>query len=101
MIIKKVYASFNVIKLFQGKLALELINDFLEFFKMDYTQSVFSHESNLKDALKRDDLKKELGVRGEGNKPVLFHIISALVSGGGITSPNKENLYNIFFMLSF
>lgn len=76
----------------EGKLALELINDFLEFFKMDYTQSVFSHESNLKDALKRDDLKKELGVRGEGNKPVLFHIISALVSGGGITSPNKENL---------
>jgi len=79
----------------EGKLALELINDFLEYFKMDYTTSVFAHESNLKDPSKRDDLQKKLGVRSEGNKPVLFHIINALLSGGGLgagVSSDKENL---------
>jgi len=72
----------------EGKLALELINDFLEFFKMDYTMSVFSHESNLKDAAKRDELLKNLGIKGDNTKPVLFQIINALKSQ---TATNKEN----------
>ena len=69
---------------------------------MDYTTSVFAHESNLKDPSKRDDLQKKLGVRSEGNKPVLFHIINALLSGGGLgagVSSDKENLYNILITL--
>jgi hypothetical protein len=72
----------------EGKIALEIINEFLEFFKMDYTLSVFTHESNLKDTTGRDDLQKRLGVKGDNNKPLLFHIINALVHEG---SPGKEN----------
>ena len=50
--------------------------------------SVFSHESNLKDAAKRDELLKNLGIKGDNTKPVLFQIINALKSQ---TATNKEN----------
>lgn len=73
-----------------GQVALELIMDFLEFFKMDYTSSVFTHESNLKDASKRDDLQRKLGLRSENNKPVLFQLINALTQQ---SSTDKENQY--------
>ena len=76
-------------------MALELILDFLEFFKMDYTMSVFSHESNLKEAAKRDELLKNLGIKGENNKPALFQIINALKNPSAL---NKENQYLFFFL---
>jgi len=76
----------------EGKVALELINDFLEFFKMDYTSSIFTHESNLKDAAKREELQKRLGLKQDANKPVLFQIINSLSGEGSSHSPNKENL---------
>ena len=57
---------------------------------MDYTTSVFSNESNLRDASRRDELQKKLGVKVDDSKPVLFQLISSL-SSGGVT--NKENQY--------
>jgi len=96
MIIMKVrYIIFLVYKYLLGKMALELILDFLEFFKMDYTMSVFSHESNLKEAAKRDELLKNLGIKGENNKPALFQIINALKNPSAL---NKENQYLFFFL---
>lgn len=65
----------------EGKLALEVINDFLEFFRMDYTHSIFASESNLQDAARKDDLLRKLGVKGDTTKPVLFHILNALQRG--------------------
>jgi len=83
--------------LISGQVALELIMDFLEFFKMDYTSSVFTHESNLKDASKRDELQRKLGLRSENNKPVLFQLINALTQQ---SSTDKENQYLLLRFLS-
>jgi len=71
---------------------------------MDYTQSVFGNEANLQNPASRDELQKKLGVKGDANKPVLFHIISALLAGGGsigASAPstgvtiNKENQHSV------
>jgi len=49
---------------------------------MDYTISVFTHESNLKDPALRDELSKKIGLnKSDNNKPLLFSLLSALLSG--------------------
>jgi len=76
----------------EGAVALELIHDFLEFFKMDYTLSVFNHESNLKDPAKKEELAKKLGVtKLDASKPIIFSIINSVLNGEQISPGNKEN----------
>jgi len=77
----------------EGVLGLELIHDFLEFFKMDYTLSVFNHESNLKDPARKEDLAKKLGVtRPDPSKPLIFSIIGSIINGEQFEKLDKENL---------
>ena len=64
---------------------------------MDYTLSVFNHESNLKDPAKKEGLAKKLGItKSDTTKPLLFSIINSVLNGEQLTAPkpteNKENL---------
>jgi len=45
---------------------------------MDYTLSVFSHESNLKDEVKRETIidKLKLGGKPDAKKPILMNILA-------------------------
>ena len=65
-----------------GQVALEVINDFLNAFKMDYTSSIFVHEGNLKDPATRSELAKKLNIADANDRePILFQMIKALTSG--------------------
>ena len=65
-----------------GQIALEVINDFLNAFKMDYTSSIFVHEGNLKDPSPKSELAKKLNLGDYNEKePILFQMIKALTSG--------------------
>ena len=100
MIIKKVYIIIcqipTLTEFLTGQLGLEIIHDFLEFFKLDYTLSVFNHESNLKDP-KREGLAKKLGInKPDTTKPLLFSIINSVLNGEQLSVPksneNRETL---------
>jgi hypothetical protein len=61
--------------------ALQLIKDFFTFYEMDYSNSVFSSESNLKEDVDRRELSRKLGVRESREKPVLLQALEALKQG--------------------
>jgi FOP N terminal dimerisation domain len=72
----------------EGPIALELMHEFMEFYRMDFTCNVFVHEANYKATTER----QALGTRGSpvnklniGNadpaKPLLATIIEKLIGG--------------------
>lgn len=66
-----------------GALAVELITEMLQFYKMDYTLSVFPHEANLKEEVTREKLSKKLPIPNpEKDAPLFFSLIKAFLSGG-------------------
>ena len=62
---------------------MDLINEFLLFFKMDYTQSVFIKETNLAQNISRDKLVKNLALKEniDPDRPVLMHIVTQYLKG--------------------
>lgn len=71
-------------------MALELMHEFMEFYRMDYTSNVFVHEANYKASTERQALSKSLlkpvnrlniGPVDQ-SKPLLATIIEKLISGG-------------------
>ena len=52
----------------------ELIREFLEFYRLDYTLAIFKPETNIKGDLDRDGLAEKAGfANGIGdNKPILI-----------------------------
>ena len=75
----------------EGLLAIELMHEFFEFFRMDYTNNVFVHESNYKEVYARDDVLSKLKLDKQSTKddqPLLMNIIRMLA--GGLVS-SKSN----------
>lgn len=67
----------------EGLIALELMHEFFEFYRMDYTNNVFIHESNYKENFSRDQQRENLGVNeNDDSKPVMMLIQQKLLSGG-------------------
>jgi hypothetical protein len=67
----------------EGLLALELINDFFNYCKMDYTQNLFQNESNLKQPKTKSWAAKQLGIQPSGNESLLVTLVKGLKSGDG------------------
>lgn len=66
----------------EGLIAIELMHEFFEFFRMDYTNNVFVHESNYKESFSRDTMKQKLNIRDETNEePLLVVMIKQLAAG--------------------
>lgn len=75
-----------------GSLAVELITELLQFYKMDYTLSVFPHESNLKEEVTREKVSKKLGVNPDNDKniPLLIQVLKTFFNNGNIQEKNLE-----------
>ena len=66
----------------EGCLAIELMHEFFEFFRMDYTNNVFVHESNYKETFKRDSVKTKLHINDQvGEQPLLILLLKQLLEG--------------------
>jgi len=54
----------------------------LEYFKMDYTLSVFKNEANFKRTINKEAIYNKLNIKPELEKPVLFQMINSPGAGG-------------------
>lgn len=76
---------------------LDLINEFLLFYKMDYTQSVFTKETNLSQNITREKLIKNLALKEniDPQKPILMHIVLQYLKGMmGVFQSNASPVNN-------
>ena len=73
----------------QSSLAAEVIREFMEFYRLDYSLAIFGPEANLKGKTEnRNDLTKRAGLKSaSSDKPLLVQIIEALCSGVGASQP--------------
>jgi hypothetical protein len=77
-------------------LAAEVIREFMEFYRLDYSAAIFGPEANLKGKTEnRNDLSKRSGLKvASAEKPLLVQIIEALCSGvapsGGDKAPSPK-----------
>lgn len=56
-----------------GTLILQLIKEFLQFYGMDYSNSVFSSEGNIREEVKRDKINGVLQIKElDAKKPLLL-----------------------------
>ena len=58
-------------------LVYKLIKEFLKFYELEYTQTIFENESNVKENIKRETLLKELKLedKKDNTKPVLLLLL--------------------------
>ena len=63
-------------------LCAELIRDFFEFYKLDYTLSIYMPEVNLNsnNAMSKDELSRKIGLDGEPQKPLLVQLLEGFMS---------------------
>lgn len=91
---QKIYDNEN------GSLAVEIITEFLQFYKMDYTLNVFPHESNLKEEVTREKLSRKMGINADNDQekgaPLLIYIIKNFLQNlGNNSSQFKKNNFEI------
>jgi FGFR1 oncogene partner len=81
----------KVLETTESALAADLIREYLEFYRLDYTLSIMIPEANLKqEPLERDDLVRRAEVDSANEKePLLIQILKERKSGGR-PKPNIE-----------
>lgn len=62
----------------EGIITLEIILEYLEFFKLDYTAQVLRKEANLNDPIIRDKLAGKIGL--SSNKDSLRPLLMIMVT---------------------
>ena len=67
----------------QATLASEVIREFLEFYRLDYSLAIFGPEANLKGKTEnRSELASKVGLKSAGDKkPLLVQLIESFCSG--------------------
>ncbi|CAD8081751.1 unnamed protein product [Paramecium sonneborni] len=68
----------------EGMKSLELILEYLEFFKFDYTAQVLRKEANLNDPIIKESLARKLGLNSsiDSLRPLLMILVSEFSKGG-------------------
>ena len=81
----------KVLETTESALAADLIREYLEFYRLDYTLSIMIPEANLKqEPLERDDLVRRAEVdRANEKEPLLIQILKERKAGGR-SKPNIE-----------
>ena len=51
-----------------GILLLQLIKELLQFYKMDYSLSIFSSEANIREDISKENLLDKINLKGKENK---------------------------------
>lgn len=68
----------------QSTLGAEIIQEFMEFYRLNYSIAIFGPEANLKSKTPdRKELAQKAGVDASEDKPILLQILDALSLGGG------------------
>mmetsp|Transcript_21198 Transcript_21198/g.23998 ORF Transcript_21198/g.23998 Transcript_21198/m.23998 type:complete len:294 (-) Transcript_21198:179-1060(-) len=66
----------------EAKLAAEMIREFMDYYKMDYSLNVFVPESNLaREGRGKDELAADAGIQHPREEPLLVSMIKAFKSG--------------------
>jgi FGFR1 oncogene partner len=75
----------------QATLAAEVIAEFMEFYRLNYSLAIFGPEANIKGKTEnRGDLAKKVGVTAPTEKPILVAIMEALASGAGLAPSSSQ-----------
>ena len=71
----------KILQTASGVLCAELIRDFLEFYKLDYSLSIFLPESGLKQGGNKEELIKKVGLEtNEVSKPIMMQVLESYLS---------------------
>ena len=96
----------KVMQTASGVVCAELIREFLEFYRLDYSLQIYVPEVNLSGTqpMNKDDLahRSGLGERAEG-KPIMMQLLESFLSGdreaapkGAMGSPEQQNSSSLF-----
>lgn len=82
----------KVLETTESALAADLIREYMEFYRLDYSLSIFIPEANLKqDPQDRNNLVRRADVDKPSDKePLLVQILKQRKSGGGHSAPNVK-----------
>ena len=69
----------------------ELIREFLEFYRLDYTLAIFKPETNIKGDIDRDGLAQRAGFENgiADGKPILLQLLESFMAGERGAAPMK------------
>ncbi len=75
-------------------MCIDIIREFLEFYRMDYTLSTFLPECSLSQEPKsRQEIEKNVGMEPSSTSmPLLMHLINNMKNGGAAKAPANNNL---------
>lgn len=67
----------------QGTLMAELVREFMEFYRLDYSLAIFKPEANLTGDVDKQDLAQRAGLSDltEEGKPLLLQLLEAFCAG--------------------
>ena len=86
----------KIIETVEGEMCIDIIREFLEFYRMDYTLSTFLPECSLSQEPKsRQEIEKNVGLNNcNTSMPLLMHLINHAKNGaaGGGNAPKVNNL---------
>jgi hypothetical protein len=76
----------------EGQLCLDIIREFLEFYRMDYTLSTFLPECSLSNEPRsRPEIENKIGMPpADSSMPLLMHLILSFMKGVRTTLPGEE-----------
>ena len=76
----------------------ELIREFLEFYRLDYTLAIFNPETNLKGKTPdKEALAKKAGINASKDKPILLELLEAIqsVNFSSAKQPKEKEIQKI------
>jgi hypothetical protein len=80
----------------EGKLVAQLIKEYLDFYRMEYTLSVYLPEAALQnqESLSRDELSRRSGVQNTRDTPLLVQMLKQLkLSDSKQAKPEKPAVH--------
>lgn len=78
-----------------GVLCAELVKDFLEFYKLDYTLAIYMPEVNLnqQNSTPKEELARKIGVNEpSAQKPLMAQLLESFLAGGGVPAPSYASV---------
>lgn len=82
----------KIIETVEGEMCIDIIREFLEFYRMDYTLSTFLPECSLSQEPKsRQEIEQKVGLSScNTSMPLLMHLINS-VKNGSAKAPQNNN----------
>ena len=75
----------------EARLVAHMIKEYLDFYRMEYTLSVYVPEAALsnQESLSREELQRKAGLQSQTQTPLLVQMLKQLKSGGN-SQPSKS-----------